>query len=191
MKVVPPPKRPREAGTPKAWRDVESKLGLELPKGFKDITSNYGTGQWLGFWFLLNPFTKNRHLNLYRQSQKGKRGVTTTLDAERCTRDIDGLDYPHPIYPEPGGILHWARTNNGGNFFWLTRGSPSRWKTIYYADRSFDFEVYSMSCSRLLLRAVTGEIPIFAKELSEDHEYGQPDAFVPYRLSSTGGEPIR
>jgi hypothetical protein len=190
--MVPPPKEPRDAGTPSAWSEVEAKLGLTLPDDYKQIVALYGTGQWQGFWFMLTPFTENRFLNLWLQSQTGDAGQTSKLDAERYIRDsLPDFGYPHPIYPEPGGILPWASTDNGGNFFWLTKGPSDGWNTIYYADRSFEFQEYDLSCSRLLFGAVSGEIPIFAEELGDDYEYGRADAFVPFRLWTDGGEPLR
>jgi len=189
MTIIPPPKQPLDAGSPSAWRGVEAELRLSLPDDYKQVVTHYGSGQWQEFWFLLNPFTANRFLNLCRQSLPGPEGPSTTLGAERYTREHLG-NYPHPIFPEPGGILPWASTDNGGRFFWLTEGSPTRWKTIYYPSRDPDFETYELSCSELLYGAVTGELPVFAEEFGSDYEYGKADAFVPYRLWEDGGEPV-
>jgi hypothetical protein len=182
IRMVPPPDRPFETGDGGAFTEVEASLRLSLPEDFKELIRTYGSGQWQGFWFVLNPFAANEYGNLVLQSQVRRPRSWSTLDAERATRENEGATYPHAIYPEPGGILPWALTDNGGRFFWLTAGPPEQWPTVYYPDRSPEFSVYEMSCTELLYGAVSGEIPIFADEFGEDYRYGQPGAFVPLKF---------
>src|SRR5205814_1895372 len=162
IRMVPPPTRPCESGDDAAFNSVEAALGLRLPEDYKRLIRTYGSGQWQEFWFVLNPFTANEHLNLIRQSQVRRPRSWSALDAERAIRESG--TYPHPIYPEPGGILPWALTDNGGRFFWLTADPPEWWPTVYYPDRSPEYAVYEMSCTELLYGAVSGTIPIFAEE---------------------------
>jgi hypothetical protein len=103
----------------------------------------------------------------------------SALDSERVVRDFMEGQYPHPIFPETGGILPWAITDNGGRFFWLTKGSPANWPTIYYADRSPEFGLFEMPCTELLFKAVSGESMIFEGPFGSDFNYGQPDSFRP------------
>jgi hypothetical protein len=175
--MVPAPEEPFEAGDPDSFTRVEVELGLELPEDYKQLVQTYGRGQWQGFWYLLNPFTENEFTNLVIQCQNRRPKKWSMLDAERAIREAAGA-YPHPIYPEVGGILPWALTDNGGRFFWLTKGHPEKWPTVYYADRSPEFEVYRMPCMELLYKAVSGELPIFEGPFGKEYQYGRPDAFV-------------
>src|SRR5262245_20096564 len=109
--MVPPPKEPYEAGDAEGFARVESDLGLKLPGDYKNFIHTYGTGQWQEFWYVLNPFSANEYGNLVTQSQNRRPTKWSALDAERTIRDGQGHRYPHPIYPEPGGILPWAITD--------------------------------------------------------------------------------
>jgi len=177
-KLVPPPLHPFDATDDEHFDSVEAMLGLRLPTDFKQTTRLYGTGCWQEFWYLLNPNTPNPYLNFIVQSQCLQPKAWSALDSERMIRDQVRAEYPHRIFPEPGGILPWATTDNGGRFFWLTAGSPNQWPTIYYADRAPDFHVYNMTSAELLYGAVSGDVPIFAGAFGSNYEYGCFDAFV-------------
>jgi hypothetical protein len=179
VQMVPPPVIPFEPGVTADFTRVEEELRLKLPDDYKRLILTYGSGQWQQFWFLLNPFTANEYLNLLTQSQNCRPKKWSILDAERETCKAEAEAYPHPIYPEAGGILPWAITDNAGRFFWLTSGLPKDWPTIYYPDRSPDFEVYRMPCAELVYGAVSGDLPVFGEEFGAEHEYGRADAFVP------------
>lgn len=178
--MVPPPEEPFEIGDVEGFARVETELGLELPDDYKRAIQTYGSGQWQEFWTILNPFRENEFTNLVIQCQNRRPMKWSALDAERAIREAQGK-YPHPIYPEAGGILPWAITDNGGRFFWLTDGQPKNWPTVYYANRSPAFEVYRMPCTELLYKAVAGELPIFEGPFGKDYQYGRPDAFVPFQ----------
>jgi hypothetical protein len=181
--MVPPPAEIFEVGDRDSFAKVEAELGLMLPEDYKQVVQTYGSGQWQGFWYILNPFTQNEFLNFVCQSKMLRPKNWSTLDSERERREsTKGIyPYPNPIYPEPGGIIPWALTDNGGRFFWLTKTRPEDWPTIYYPDRSPDFIKYPVSCAELLFKAVAGILPIFAEEFGNDYEYGRPDAFLPIK----------
>jgi hypothetical protein len=182
IEMVPPPEHPYDAGNEEYLASAEVVLGLKLPANFKTLILTYGTGCWQGFWYILNPNTSNEYLNLIAQSQSLLPKGWSTLDAERIIRNQEQERYPHPIYPEPGGILPWATTDNGGRFFWLTIGEPDHWSTIYYADRAPDYCVYNMTSTELLYGAVSGTLPVFSGPFGPDFEYGRSDSFVPKRF---------
>jgi hypothetical protein len=44
---------------------------------------------------------------------------------------------PFPLFPDPGGALPWARSDNGDVVYWLTRGDdPDRWPVAVWFARS-------------------------------------------------------
>jgi hypothetical protein len=177
IEIVPPPTDPVDTGSG-SFSDVEEVLGLKLPADYKDYITAFGSGGWHDCWWILNPFTDNEHGNLLLQSQDRRPKNWSALDAERASRDAEGR-FPHPIYPEQGGILPWAITDRGGRFYWLTEGNPDSWVTIYYAGLSPAFETYDLPCISILLRIVTDQFPAFA-DLFSDHEhlYGEPYNFA-------------
>jgi hypothetical protein len=188
IQIVRPPEEPVEIGDDTAFAAVEQQLGLSLPRDYKEYIATYGSGRWHVFWWILNPFSENEHLNLLVQSQNRRPKKWSALDAERAVRESE-KKYPHAIYPESGGLLPWAITDNGGRMFWLTAGEPSGWKTVYYASRDPNFEVHDLPCMAILLGIVNGELPLFAEEFA-DHEavhgtayyFSGPNAFVPIKL---------
>lgn len=178
MRAVPPPALPLDAGSMSAFAQVEASLGLHLPDDYKLLVVSYGDGTWQDFWHLLNPFSRLRYWNLLEQAPRDDASGNTVLSAERYIQ-LRHADYPHAIWPEPGGILPWAGTDNGGRFFWLTTGEPNQWPTIYYPDRSPDFTRYDLPVGQIVAGAVLGELPIFAEPFGPEYEYGSADSFVP------------
>lgn len=163
QKIVTPPSFPTSNGGFDRFIEIETELGLQLPSDYKDLIIAYGDGCWQGFWYLLNPFTENKYLNLITQaSQDGSSGYDI-LSAKRSVRNLV-TDYPHKIWPEENGIFPWGMTDNGGRFFWITRGNADDWPTIYYPSRDPDFERYELSVSEIILGAISGTLPIFSDE---------------------------
>lgn len=183
VEMVPPPKSPRDAGDEEHVLSVELMLGLRLPTDFKKLILTYGSGCWQQFWYILNPNTANQHLNFIAQSQNLRQKAWSALDSERLIREDENYQYAHPIYPDPGGILCWAKTDNGGRLFWLTEGEPDAWPIVYYANRDSDFCVYNMTCTELVYGAVSGTLSIFVEEFGLDFQYGRADAFLPQKYS--------
>jgi hypothetical protein len=178
-RLVPPPRCPRNGGSRALFREIERQLGFHLPDDYKEIVTLYGDGRWQDFWYLYNPFSDNRHLNLIKQSPRDDATGLNCLSAERAIRNQFGDAYPHAIWPETGGVFPWGVTDNGGRLFWRMRGDPARWPTVYYPSRDPDFRVLRRSTSRILLGAVTGQSCIFMSEFGPDFEFGRADAFQP------------
>jgi hypothetical protein len=84
---VPPPPSPVECGDDEAFAAIEHELALTLPIDYKQYIAAYGSGGWHGFWWLLNPFAENEHMNLLIQSQNRRPKKWSCLDAERATRE--------------------------------------------------------------------------------------------------------
>jgi hypothetical protein len=172
--AVPPPADPVEAGRAEAMAAVEERLGLALPADYKSLIGAYGTGSWKDFLLVLNPFASNRYLNLFEQTQR-------QLDAERVIRAAWPSEVPFAIYPEPGGLLPWAMTDNGNRLYWLTQGHPDDWPTVIYESRGPRHDRHQVSCCEFLRRWVAGQLRVSV--FPEDFEYGFAGAFEPLRDS--------
>lgn len=145
-KAVAPPNRPVE--TEGEWEAVAARLGTDLPRDYKDIIGRFGTGKLDDFLLVLNPFASNRNLNLLQQ-------VNLQTESLRSIRSR-WRDPPLPIFPERGGLLPWAISDNGDLICWLTEGAPEAWRTAILEARGPRFEVYRFGASVLLAKLASG-----------------------------------
>ncbi len=168
FEVCPPPSKPNQPPTKSDWDRIESQIAISFPDDYKQILEKYGHGTWQGFWYFFNPAV---HDDANWFSPEGETTGKLTLPILRAVRESDREEGVHDaefaIFPETGGMLPWASTDNGGVFCWLTKGSQSNWPTVYFDEdpwRCVEKTVYELSCSEILLGAVTGELPIFEDE---------------------------
>jgi hypothetical protein len=124
--LVPPPSAPVDAGAD--WTRVEETLGLTLPPEFTALTRRYGRGTFCEEYSCCDP----------EEMLKENPG---RLEDLRLLLEQDDVDCPHPVHPEPGGLLLWGSDSIGGALCWLTEpaGSPERWKTVRWT-RDDEFE---------------------------------------------------
>jgi hypothetical protein len=175
--AVPPPMDPVEAGGLEAFSAVEARLGIALPAGYKSLIGAYGTGSWKGFLWVLNPFASNRFLNLFEQTQR-------QLEAERAIRADCSSEVPFPIYPEPGGLLPWAITDNGDRLYWLTEGNPENWAIVVCESRGPRYDSHHVGCCEFLRRWAAGEL--WVSVFPDDFEYGYVGAFEQMSVPDSG-----
>lgn len=178
-KVAPPPANPIETGSEDGWLAAEAELGLALPDDYKDLIRTYGTGSWERTeLFILSPFNPDFGYNLVRQCFKTEGDNYTILDAERAAKKFlteEGCEpYPHPIYPEPGGIIPWATNGNGGRMFWLTDGPAESWRTAYHEDKTESFRLLDLTTTEILLSLTNGTIELYPD--MEPADPGEPHA---------------
>jgi hypothetical protein len=131
VRLVPPPAQP--AGVVDDWLTAEAALGLALPSDFKALVRLYGPGEFDEI-ALLTPFDARAHgaVDLLKHARD-------LLRHHQSFRDEAPEEFPHPLYPEPGGLLEWGGTGNGDRLCWLTTGDPDEWPVVvwnlcYYAD---------------------------------------------------------
>jgi hypothetical protein len=146
-----------------------SQLGLRLPPSYLEFIEQYGfSGYWQQFWYVLDPRTDGGWT-----SPADDLSGRNILSAHRVIRASWPDDVPYPIFPEAGGLLPWAATDNGGRFFWLTEGPSESWTTIYAPDRSGGFTEIEMDVPAIVWGLISGEFRLFAQEFGEDYEYGE------------------
>lgn len=126
------------------WPTVEAELGLGLPGSYKVLVEQFGASSWLDFLHVLSPFDERRW-----------RRVRATLDADRTLRQEFPHYYPLPLYPEPGGLLPWAVTDNGDTFYFITTGPPDGWPTLIKGLLAPEFEVSFVPPASLILAVAT------------------------------------
>src|ERR1035437_3681451 len=104
LTILPPPPNPVEVPTSGNWNSTEMLL-RRLPGDYKAFVERFGTGSLGGFLWILNPASKNRHLNLLREMEP-------ILNALRELRE-SGEPCPYPLHPEPDGLLPFGKSDNG------------------------------------------------------------------------------
>lgn len=147
VRLVPPPVVPIDANGD--WREVEAALGLGLPADFKTLTERYGRGQFVDFLTPLTPF--GTHELLVQQARQ-------LLDGERSFRESDPDRCPYPFYPEPGGLLPWAGTDNGDRLCWSTDGEPDGWTVVVWNPRSWTYDAHDMGAVAFLHGWLSGRV---------------------------------
>jgi hypothetical protein len=151
LKVLPAPKRPVWAPRPQDWARIEKETGINIPRDYVTLVTNYGAGCIDGFVWLFSPVIKNPHINLVVQ-------LLNRTETERRGREL-GLPVPYPLHPQPDCLVPWACTDNGDTLFWLGRGM-----THHVIVREFrgGWEEFDMRIIEFLVRALKGGIEVDA-----------------------------
>jgi len=151
--VVPPPDAPLETGSAADWKRVEKELRLKLPDDYKGLIACYGSGCFGEFLHPLSPFTANRHGHLLQRGQ-------AILAAERVSGMGRQQGGPFPLYPDEGGLLPWAVTDNGDTLFWYTHHAFAPWPVVVGSGRGFRFEVFQRSAAGFLGLWLAGQLAV-------------------------------
>jgi SUKH superfamily protein len=166
--ILAPPLQPPRAVD---WTKVEEGLNVALPTGYKELVGLYGPGSIDEFLWLYSPAAMNPSLNLIRL-------IDDTLEALRSARGDPGHELPgiavppapetvpFPIYPEPGGLLPWAGTDNGDMVYWETTGSADDWRIVVSASRLDRWFVTVGPAADWLLRVLSRHerVPMFPND---------------------------
>jgi hypothetical protein len=150
-KLVPPPPHPLERGQPATWDDVEARLGTPLPDDYKALINTYGTGSFNDFLYVFNPFASNRYRNLFALKDD-------ILSAYAVSQHNFPDDFLDPEFPAAGGLLPWARTDNGDEFYWKTEGSPDTWSIVVIESRNAAQYRYHLTTTDFLVRLLSGTL---------------------------------
>jgi hypothetical protein len=122
VRLVPPPALPIDADGD--WSAVEADLGLQLPADYQALVRRYGIGSF-GDIDLWTPF--DTHSDGVFDLVEHAHGL---VDFHAALREVAPEDFPHPLYPESGGLLEWASSPNGDSLCWLTGGRPDSWPVV-------------------------------------------------------------
>lgn len=128
LALIAPPESPLDAvGN---WNAAEIVAGTEFPADFRGLIERYGTGAFFqGHLTVFNPLTI-----------EGQALIKHTLDIYRPFRN-ETHPLPFALHPERPGLLPWGRDDNGGGYFWLTKGKIERWPVVYLGHASEGFPV--------------------------------------------------
>jgi hypothetical protein len=168
--LVPPPVTPFEVGTSDRWQEVEDRLGLKLPRDYKEFICAYGSGLFAGLYVVHNPFAASRSINLLAY---GKR----VCDLNRESRRSNPERFLYPYFPEPGGLFPWGHDENGNDYFWRTEGPPSDWLVVQDNNRGEGIRVQPHSMTDFLVAILRREVEALASGYPRSENF----VFHPYR----------
>lgn len=146
--VLPPPEFREELPEKGGWERVERELGTKLPTDYKTFIQTYGTGSISNFMMILNPFSKNRYVNLLSRAEM-------VLEGYRNSRERAPEYFKDNVYPEEHGILPFGSTDNGDVLYWRTIGHPDHWPVTVYRGRGSDQFDYNGTMSEFLVDVLT------------------------------------
>ncbi|RYD81684.1 MAG: hypothetical protein EOP84_10590 [Verrucomicrobiaceae bacterium] len=110
----------------------------------------YGTGIIADWLMVLNPFTANRHQNLFIA---GFELLASLREQKAASPD----SVPYPLFYEPGGLLPWGISIDSDIFCWSTRGLSAYW-TVTVIGRHTKNEEFRMQMTQFLFKALCGKI---------------------------------
>jgi hypothetical protein len=138
-----------------------------LPDEYKEFISTYGTGGIDNFIWILNPFVLDENFNLM---ERGK----VIREAYLESKQNFPQDFIHDVYPDVGGLLPWAITDNGDEIYWRTDNNPNKWSIVIYGSRSSEYAEYNKSLVEFLYEILTKRLvcSIFPDDFpSEDPQF--------------------
>jgi len=145
VKVVPPPAAPDEPFSG-PWEPIEAELGTPLPEDYKDFVRLYGCGSFMEFLGIHVP----RCRSPYVRFESEVRAMHAAL--------LSDEELPYPLWPDPGGLIVFGKTDFGDYLFWLPRGAPADWSVVVWGRGLWNFEVFDCDLSDFLAGVATGEI---------------------------------
>ena len=152
------------AGASVPWGRSRELCGVEFPADYREFIDVFGPGEVRGCLYVSAPWS-------WHGSPQGERGFREFTDMTtdelgphfRRMREEDPAQCPHPVFPEPGGLLAWGSTFRGDQLFWLTSGpDPMEWPVVvWFRGRHGDspWRRYTMRFVAFLLHALSGDDP--------------------------------
>jgi hypothetical protein len=89
----------------------------------------------------------------------------------------------YPLWPDPGGLIVFGKTNFGDYLFWQPQGPPDDWRVVVWGRGLQTFESFDCGLTDFIVGVITGEI-----QPEDFPEYEPPDEPV-FRPFSSWDEP--
>lgn len=164
MEVMPPPNEPIAAAGD--WTSAEKDLGTALPDDYKVFIERYGSGLSAEFINVLNPFDKRDTMNL---KKRGDEQYHHPLDQDGVNLgELKANGFS--AFPEAGGLLPFAITDNGDVISWKTEGEPNQWTVVVQGARTYKFDAFGIGMVGFLLEVLSepGVCSVFPDDFPPD-----------------------
>jgi hypothetical protein len=153
LKVVPPPGKPDEPFSG-PWEPIEADVFTPLPQDYKDFVRLYGSGNFMDLIAINVPRTRSPYVRFESE-------IRVMKDAF-----FKDEEHPYPLWPTPGGLIVFGKTDFGDYLFWLPCGAPEDWSVVVWGRGLGTFEVFDCDLTDFLAGLATGEI--LPEEFPED-----------------------
>lgn len=110
-KMIPMPKKPKQAHSLKQWDSIERTINFKLPLSYKKFVNLYGGGGINSFLWILSPFVSNENLNLLKKKEEMKQAYDYMQSSEPNS-------FEYKFYDGKEGIFPWGITDNGDELYW-------------------------------------------------------------------------
>ncbi|MGH2345587.1 MAG: hypothetical protein ACRDG4_10205 [Chloroflexota bacterium] len=179
-RILTPPTKPADTGSPTAWAAAESALGISYPPDFKKYIATYGSGTLSGVISVFNP------ISIDWTDAPTFAALPTSLDAllgclgpHGNAQDVwlyglastlavcEGFDsvvlpgsdgsVPVRLWPELPGLFPWARGDAGQALLWWVDGTPES-RPVVLADPSEGLIAYPMTMAGFLAGWLDGSL---------------------------------
>jgi hypothetical protein len=144
--VISSPSAPAESSVD--WPQVEEKIGTPLPDDYKEFIQKYGTGVIDSFFWIFNPVSKNKNLNLIERIKISENELNT-LRAQLPDR------FTYAPYPNAGGLMPAGTTDNGDMIYWKTGKQPNQWSIVIGSTRDGEFEEFETGFTDFLVSLIS------------------------------------
>lgn len=167
--LIPPPANPRPSWPRLSWAELFERLGTTLPADYVSFIDRYGPGNLSKWLQLYDPLQANSSLAEWARS---------VCDTYRIHRARFPDKYPLAVWPEPGGFLPCAMTEDADHLGWLTTGPPERWIITVWPRHSYDVPQVEGAFTEALLGWVRGDVDVEGLQ-ADDEDETEPHAFYP------------
>ncbi|HEY3695176.1 SMI1/KNR4 family protein [Phenylobacterium sp.] len=129
-----------------AREPIEAELGTALPQDYKDFVRIYDEGEFMEFLGIHVPACRSPHVRFEAEVHA----------VQKALLDDEGLAYP--LWPNPGGLIVFGKTDFGDYLFWLPHGPPENWRVVVWGRGLQKFETFDRDLTEFLAGLATGEI---------------------------------
>ena len=137
-----------ECPTVHDWRNLERKLGYELPNDFKDLVSTLGTGHFGAGLYLRNPSASSKYIQFSVDALKNYRSNIAGFE-ERT-----GV----PLYPAEDGLVVIGSIDRD-HFYFRPSGRPKRVSGVVHVDLDlFEMSELDVPISQFLIDLYRGRL---------------------------------
>lgn len=146
--IISPPLHPLDCDETGLIR-VKSILRTELPGDFLEFGRRYGSGTITSSysWEVWSPFRPTYPLIVMEFSR--------ICNIFKEAREISGL--PFGIFPEVGGLLPFAKSDDGDWVCWITKDDPDQWNVVDLAQyESGSYEIVNKRFAEYFFDVLTG-----------------------------------
>jgi hypothetical protein len=165
-RLIPPPVDGGRAATP--WGDAEGQVGFNFPSDYRDFVDRYGGSGWFNNeLYVIAPTTRQTDPDFgtgfqgFLDNTLIGLGRDVSEERENAIALEDEGRFPHPIFPESGGLILFAYNANGDMCFWDPKSGngPDDWVVVVFCQAARQWVAFDGGVVDFFYAAASGLIP--------------------------------